>query len=108
VNLNWRKAIPVYGAIWDKYQPHEAFMCSYDESEIRDLEAWKRSSIGFAGPYGQMLYMIWVGTMITPKLFPNRQVYVIGVMTWTLVYLYFYSIWFHEDPHSDFALMVRF
>ena len=108
VNLNWRKAIPLYGAIWDKYQPHEAFMCSYDESEIRDLEAWKRSSIGFAGPYGQMLYMIWVGTMITPKLFPNRQVYVIGVMAWTLVYLYFYSIWFHEDPHSDFALMVRF
>ena len=82
-------------------------MCVYDPSEIRDLEAWKRSSIGFAGPYGQMIYMIWIGTTMTPRLFPDRQTYVIGVMTWTLLYLYFYSIWFHEDPNSDFALMVR-
>ena len=108
INLNWRKAIPLYGSIWDKYQPHSAFMCSYDIEEIQDLEAWKRSTIGFAGPYGQLIYMIVVGTAITPKLFPDKKMFVIGVMTWTLVYLYLYSIWFHEDPYSDFKLMVRY
>ena len=46
-------------------------MCSYDESEIRDLEAWKRSSIGFAGPYGKKT----TGRRYdnTCKLFPSRS-----------------------------------
>jgi len=107
------QAVPLYGWIWDKYQPHTSFMTSYDPMEIREIgyEGWKRASVGFAGPYAQLIFMIVVGVCVTPNVTRvacgDLKSYVILMLGWTLVYLYAYSIWFFEDANSDFALMVR-
>ena len=60
LHLAWQKLVPLYGWVWDKGQPHTSFMCEYDLEQIREAEAWKRASIGFAGQYGAMTYMLVV------------------------------------------------
>jgi len=85
-------------------------MVNYDHDDLVDLtEGWKRASIGFAGPYGQLVYILCVG-FFSPRvcdLIGGWKNFTILMLGWTLVYLYFYSIWFYDDENSDFALYVR-
>ena len=109
LHLAWQKLVPLYGWLWDKWNPHTAFMCEYNLRQIRDAEAWKRASIGFSGQYGATLYMLLVG-LCFPKILEavgGYRTYTIAVLSWTLVYLFWYSVWFHEDSTGDFALMTR-
>ena len=55
LHLAWQKLIPVYGWMWDKWHDHSLFMCEYDNIQIQKAEAWKRTSIGFAGQCGFLL-----------------------------------------------------
>lgn len=108
VTLAWQKAVPVVGWIWDKYQPHEAFMCHYDPV-IGRAPNWQRVAVGFAGPYVQLVYMLLVGLCVPRvcSLAGGYKNYVIVMLAWTILYLPLYAVWFHEDPNSDFALFVK-
>ena len=109
VVLAWQKLVPMIGWIWDKYQPHEAFMCHYDSEAIERAPNWQRVAVGFAGPYVQLIYMLLVGLRVPRvcSLVGGFKNYVIIMLAWTILYLPLYAIWFHEDPNSDFALFVK-
>ena len=73
-------------------------------------------TIGLAGPYSQLAYMLLVGAMgekygvVDVRYFfggKDLKNYVIAMLAWTLGYFFWYAIWFHEDPNSDFVLYVR-
>ena len=66
IQLAWQKFVPVYGWVWDKYQPHTAFMCHYDVRQLQAADPWQRVSVGFAGPYCQLIYMLAIGFYVKP------------------------------------------
>jgi len=113
---SWQKALPFYGMVWDKLRAHGAFMCAYtDERALRDAAVWQRVAISFAGPYGQALYLLFLGWLL-PSSAPRwlggasngvsgQLRYALCVCVYTLAFLVWSAICFYDDPTGDFALL---
>lgn len=108
LHLNWRKLVPLYGPLWDKFQPHDSFMCEYDPDDLRNVsDASSRVFLGFAGMYVQMLFMSWVGTCLFPRLctiiFGDQKTYLLFICAWNFVYMIMYAMYvsFSPSDHVD-------
>jgi hypothetical protein len=104
----WPKLIPIYGLIWDKLQPHGAFMCAYDPEALRAAAPWKRVAIAFAGPYLQAVYLFVLGALLpsgVPALLGGGKNFALAVCAYTAGFLVWSAVWFYEDATGDSALL---
>ena len=108
MKIPWQRFVPVWGWYWNLSQPHEAMYCNYDSTDLGAASTFTRVSIGFGGPYSQLVYMLLVGLIIPAprRMLGSYERYVIMMMTWQLLYFYWYAQHFHDDCHSDFVHFV--
>ncbi len=108
IKIPIQRLIPIYGWIWTLQNNHEEMSCTY-QNNLKNQPSYVRSLIGFAGLYGQMIFMLLI-PIIFPNLF-NKFIsyknYCLLICFWQFTYLIFYSIWYHDDKLSDFHLLVR-
>ena len=106
-----------------------------DPPALRLAPPKTRVLIGFAGPYGQLLYMLALGRVLrsVPRLFAavfspspssskntalrpsssssssssGYSTYAACMMAWQLLYFVWYTQFFFDDCYSDFAYFVR-
>jgi hypothetical protein len=110
VIVPWQRFVPLLGWGWNLVQPHGVMMCHYDNAALSRASPACRVSVGFGGPYTQLIYMIVVGTVLLPEIsvmVGGRAVYSLIMCIWQFLYFFFYAIHFHADPHSDFVLFSR-
>lgn len=111
VIIPWQRFVPVWGWYWNITQPHSAMMCQYDKYKLSTATPTKRTLIGFAGPYTQLLFIIAVGTLFLPcvsELCGGSVLFSLLMCIWQLLYFVWYAIHFHTDGDSDFRLFHDF
>jgi hypothetical protein len=107
--IPWQRFIPIYGWIWNLYKPHNKMMCKY-LTNLDNKSPITRVFIGLSGPYLQLIYIILIGKIFFPNLIVligGFTKYALIMCIWQLLYFIGYSIWFHDDKFSDFALLHR-
>jgi hypothetical protein len=110
VVVPWQRFVPLLGWGYNLIHTHGVMMCHYDDAALDKASPACRVSIGFGGPYTQLIYMIIVGTVLLPDIsvmVGGRAAYALIMCTWQFLYFFWYAIHFHADPHSDFALFSR-
>ena len=109
--IPWQRFVPGWGWGWNLGQPHAAMMCHYDDQSMAVAAPWKRVVVGFAGPYLQLAFVVAAGTFFVPSISSRlvtetRAEFALCTFAWQLLYFVWYAIHYHNDPHSDFALLV--